>query len=81
MLLHVEQHAAALHAVPRHMFDAQIPGAEVAIARLASVVYQLVAIVLHNLIDPVPIGIEHATHMREAIPLRGVLIVEQHRVV
>ena len=81
MLLHVEQHAAALDAMPRHVLDAQVPGAELPVARLARVVQQLVAVVLHDLLDPVAVGIEHAAHVRKAVPLRGMLIVEQHRIV
>ena len=83
MALEIDHHAAALHAVRRHMIDRQFERADMLAAldrAAAAIVHRpddvlagAVAIVEDDLGRAVAIGIEQLPDMREAIPLRRIL--------
>ena len=85
----VDEHAATLHAVERHVLEpevvreAPVPGAVAArvVARSDEVDTGAVAVVVDGLGHPVAVGVELAAHVRERVPLRRVLQPERHLVV
>ena len=85
----VDEHAASLHAVERHVLEpevvreARVPGAVAAgiVARPDEVDPGAVAVVVDGLGDAVAVGVELGAHVRERVPLRRVLQPERHLVV
>jgi hypothetical protein len=87
--------AAALHAALGHALDAQrLARARCssiaagrrhagigAVQRAEDVDLRAVAVVVARLGHAVAVGVEQLAHVREAVPLRGVLQVHQHQVV
>ena len=92
--LQVDHHAAALDAACGHVLDAQRSGLGgraglarrghtriAALGRRQDVATGPEAVVVHRLGNAVAIGVEHLAHMRQAVPLGGVLQVHHHQVV
>ena len=83
----VDEHAAPLHAVERHVLQAEVvreAAVPAAVARgvgLRSdeVDAGAVAVVVDGLLDAVAVGVELGTDVRERVPLRRVLQRERHR--
>ncbi len=89
MVDEVDEHAASLHAVERHVLEpevvreARVPRAVTAGigARSDEVDPAAVTVVVDGLDDTVAVGVELRTHVRERVPLRRVLQPERHLVV
>ncbi len=85
----VDEHAPALHAVERHVLEAEVVReAAVAAAVAGGVVLRsdevdpgAVPVVIDRLFDPVAVGVELGTDVGERVPLRRVLQREGHHVV
>ena len=85
----VHEHAAALHTRFRHALDAQRPGAgeRRLPGRLrrghvgADVHAAAIAVVVAHLRHAVAVRVEHRPDVRERVPVRGELAVQQHRIV
>ena len=85
----VDQHAAALHAVERHVFETEVvrerpvPAAVAAgvVARADEVGAGAVAVVIDTLLNAVAVGVELGADVRERVPLRRVLQRQRDHVV
>ena len=86
----VDEHAAALHAVERHVLQAEVVREAARARRRRRAASALrsdevdagaVAVVVDGLLDAVAVGVELGTDVRERVPLRRVLQRERHHVV
>ena len=90
----VDHHRAALHAAGGHVLDAERARAAGGLrrhdvdrartgrlARPDDIDARAIAVVVDRLRHPVAVGVEQLADVREAVPLRGVLRVEDDRVV
>ena len=85
----VDEDAAALHAVEGHVLQAEVVREAAVLAAVArgvglrsdEVDAGAVAVVVDGLLDPVAVGVELGTDVRERVPLRRVLQREGHDVV
>ena len=83
----VDEHAAALHAVERHVLQAEVVREAAVVAAVArgvglrsdEVDAGAVAVVVDGLLDAVAVGVELGADVRERVPLRRVLQRERHR--
>ena len=92
MRFEVDHHAAALHAVRRHVVDRQRGRAEMpagaldhlpvaVLDRPGDVLAGAIAVVEDDLRLAVAVGVEQLPDMREAVPLRRILQRQQHLIV
>ena len=86
---HVDEHAAALHALVRHVLQAEVVREAAVVAAVARRVLLradevdagAVAVVEDGFLDAVAVGVELGARVRERVPLRRVLQRERHDVV